>query len=79
MRHGSLEAARENRHIDAMTTLPKPLSTDEAVSPVMDEAPAEVKAWQAEKIKAGLRDADQGRFASKEAVEAIVQKFIPNG
>jgi predicted transcriptional regulator len=38
-----------------------------------------VKAWQTEKIKAGVRDAEQGRFASKEAVKAVIQKFIPNG
>lgn len=62
-----------------MTTSPKPLSTDDAVSLVVDEAPADVKAWQAEKIKAGLRDADQGRFASKKTIKAIVQKFVPNG
>lgn len=62
-----------------MAIAPKSLSVEEAVSPVLHEATDEVKAWQAEKIKRGLRDADQGRFASKETVKAIIQKFIPNG
>jgi predicted transcriptional regulator len=57
----------------------KPLTAEEATSPVTPEATAEVRAWQAEKIKAGLKAADEGRFASPEAVKAVIQKFIPNG
>jgi predicted transcriptional regulator len=62
-----------------MATTPKPLTIKEATSPVTREASAEVRAWQARKIKAGLKAADEGRFASPEAVKAVVKKFIPNG
>ena len=62
-----------------MATTPKPLTVEEATSPVTQEASAEVRAWQARKIKAGLKAADEGRFASSEAVKAVVKKFIPNG
>lgn len=63
----------------SMSTPQKPLSFDDAVFPATDEPSADVLAWQAEKIKAGLADADAGRFASKEEIRAIIQKFVPNG
>jgi hypothetical protein len=62
-----------------MTTTQKPLSFDDATFPAVHEPTADVRAWQIEKIKAGLKDADEGRFASPEAVKAVIQKFIPNG
>ncbi|MBW9056672.1 hypothetical protein [Rhizobium mesosinicum] len=62
-----------------MSTNHKPLSFDDATFPPLQEATADVRAWQAEKIKAGLKDADAGRFASAEEVKAVIQKFIPNG
>lgn len=55
------------------------ITTPDAVPPLPDEATAEVRAWQAEKIKTGLRDADAGRFASPEDVRSVIQQFIPNG
>jgi predicted transcriptional regulator len=62
-----------------MATTQKPLSTDEAVLPSGHEVSAEVRGWQAEKIKSGLKAADEGRFASPEAVKAVIRKFIPDG
>ena len=62
-----------------MRTIQKPISFDEATFPAAQEASADVRAWQAEKIKAGLKDADEGRFATAEEMKATIQKFIPNG
>ncbi len=62
-----------------MSTTEKPLSLDEAVFPAPVQADADVRAWQDRKVKAGLADADAGRFASPKAVRAVIQKFIPNG
>jgi predicted transcriptional regulator len=62
-----------------MVDIPKPLTTEEAATPSPLEAAEEVRAWQVEKIKAGLKAADEGRFASPEAVRAVIRKFIPNG
>lgn len=62
-----------------MSTSPKPLTFDEATSPVPAGPDADVRAWQDRKIKAGLADADAGRFAPPEAVKTVVKKYIPNG
>lgn len=62
-----------------MSTTQKPLSFDDATFPASGEATADVRAWQAEKIKVGLKDADEGRFASPDEIKATIQKFIPNG
>lgn len=43
------------------------------------EAAPDVRHWQAEKIRAGLREADEGRFASSQEVRSVIQKFVPNG
>ena len=59
-------------------------STAEAAAISSDAAPAtpkaseEVLAWQAEKIRAGLKAADEGRFVTPEAVAAVVQKYSRN-
>ncbi|GGD12842.1 hypothetical protein [Aureimonas glaciei] len=55
------------------------ITTPDAVTPLPGEATAGVTAWQMEKIKTGLRDADAGRFASPADVRSVIQKFIPNG
>jgi predicted transcriptional regulator len=62
-----------------MAKIERPLSLHDATVPPSDEATDEVRAWQARKIKAGLKAADEGRFASSEAVKAVIQKFIPSG
>jgi len=77
--HAHLETAAKGRHISSMAFAPKSLPVEDAISPAGLEPSEDVKAWQAEKIGRGLRDADEGRFASKETVKAIIQKFIPNG
>lgn len=62
-----------------MPMSPKPLSIDEVTAPAVGEPSEDVRAWQATKIKAGLKAADEGRFASPDAVKAVIRKFIPNG
>jgi predicted transcriptional regulator len=62
-----------------MATPHKPMSLEEAVAAVPEETTAEVRAWQKQKILNGLKAADEGRFASREAVRSVIQKFIPNG
>ncbi len=57
----------------------KPISLDEAIFPAPQEPAAGVRAWKAEQIRAGLNDADEGRFAAADEMKAIIQKFIPNG
>jgi len=54
-------------------------SFDEAVFSPMEEADEKVRLWQATKIRAGIDDADAGRFATKEELQAIIKKYIPNG
>ena len=62
-----------------MTTPVKPLTHAEAIDPLAGEPEDDVRRWQAEKIRAGLKAADEGRFASPEAVRAVIAKFISNG
>jgi predicted transcriptional regulator len=62
-----------------MTMQSKPLTQAEAVNPLPEEPADDVRLWQAEKIRAGLKAADEGRFASPEAVRAMIAKFVPNG
>jgi predicted transcriptional regulator len=62
-----------------MSTKQKPLSLDHATLPAGHEPTPEVRAWQADKIEAGLKDADAGRFASPDSIKAVIQKFIRNG
>ena len=62
-----------------MVSTQKPLTPTEAVTPSSTEATADVRLWQVRKIEAGLKAADEGRFASPDAVRAVIRKFIPNG
>ncbi len=57
----------------------RPLSLDDVTQPTSAEAPEDVRAWQARKIKNGLKAADEGKFASAEAVKAVIARYIPNG
>ena len=56
----------------------KAISAADMISPDTTEPSEEVLAWQAEKIRRGLKAADEGRFASPEAVEAVIQKYTRN-
>ncbi len=60
-----------------MDTTRKPISIAEAISPVSTETSEDVHAWQMRKLKERQQAADQGRFASTEAVKAVIRKFIP--
>jgi hypothetical protein len=62
-----------------MKPTPDTISIDEATSLAETEAADDVIAWQARKLKERKKQADEGRFASPEAVKAVVRKFIPNG
>ena len=50
-----------------------------AISPVPLEPAADVRAWHLEKVRQRHEAADAGRFASAEAVKAVIRKFVPNG
>ena len=54
------------------------ISIADMISPDTTEPSQEVLAWQAEQVRRGLKDADEGRFASPEAVEAVIQKYTRN-
>jgi len=60
-----------------MVTIPA-ISIADMISPDTTEPSQEVLAWQAEQVRRGLKDADEGRFASPEAVEAVIQKYTRN-
>lgn len=62
-----------------MKQVPPHLPFDELAFPAEEAASAEVTAWQLQKIKAGLKDADEGRFASHEVIKSVVRKFVANG
>ena len=62
-----------------MSDTPKMPTVKEAIIPIEGEPAEDVRLWQAEKIRAGLKAADEGRFASPEAVRAVIAKYIPNG
>jgi hypothetical protein len=63
-----------------MSTTPKPISVADAISPVTPpEAAEDVLEWQMRKLKERQKAADEGRFASAEAVRSVIRKFIPNG
>lgn len=62
-----------------MKTIPDPMSIKDATLPAEAEPTEDVIAWQIKTLKERQKAADEGRFASPEAVKAIVRKFIPNG
>lgn len=62
-----------------MKTSSNGISMIDATSSAETEAADDVIAWQAKKLKERKKQADEGRFASSEAVKAVVRKFIPNG
>ena len=62
-----------------MPTRDKPISIAEAISPAPLEPAADVQAWHLEKVRQRHEAADAGRFASAEAVKAVIRKFVPNG
>lgn len=62
-----------------MSAKRKPLSFDDAVFPAVDKPSATVRAWQAEKIAAGVKAADEGRFATTEQVQAVIRKYLLDG
>lgn len=62
-----------------MSTSEKPISIAEAIASGPTEPVAGIEAWHEAKVKERHRVADQGRFATTEAVKQVVRKFIPNG
>lgn len=62
-----------------MKSQPQAPTTEDAIASTIEEPSADVRAWQVENIKRGLKAADEGRFASPEAVKRVVRKHIPNG
>ncbi len=62
-----------------MTQTPRPSVPDEAPLSVAGEAPADIRAWQEQRVEERLKAADEGRFASAEEVRAVIGKYIRNG
>jgi predicted transcriptional regulator len=62
-----------------MKNTERPLTFDEAAFPDRGAVSMDIDTWHIAKIKAGLKQADEGRFATSEQVKAVIQKFIPNG
>jgi len=62
-----------------MKIRPEAMSIDEAISSVQGEPTSDVVAWQTEQLKQRHRQADEGLFASPDAVKAVIRKFVPNG
>lgn len=62
-----------------MATKEKPISIAEAIAPVPLEPTGATEAWHGEKLKQRHEAADAGRFASADAVKAVIRKFVPNG
>ena len=54
----------------------RPLSQDEATNPSVEEPTANVRAWQDEKVREGIKAADAGSFASAEDVRRVVRKYV---
>ena len=61
------------------TTDNKPMTPDAAVSPAGETPDAELRDWQDEKVRRGLKAADEGRFATPEQLRKTVRKYVPNG
>ena len=59
--------------------LKQPPTIDEATKPVTTAPSAEVRAWQDAKVRAAIKAADAGEFASEEEVRRVVQKYALNG
>lgn len=57
----------------------KPLSVDEATKPVTTEPSAEVRVWQDAKVRAAIKAADAGEFATAEELRATIRKYVPHG
>ena len=65
--------------ISLMATWEKPISIADAISPVQAEPTDDVRAWHLETLKDRHKAADAGRFASAEAVRAVIRKFVRDG
>ena len=55
----------------------QPPTIDEATKPVTTKPSADVGAWQDAKVRAAIKAADAGEFASDEEVRRVVQKYVP--
>ena len=62
-----------------INTTKRPLTIDEATKPVTTKPDADVRAWQDAKVKAAIKSADAGNFASAEEVRRVMRKYVPNG
>lgn len=60
-------------------TIQKPLTFDEATSPSDLEPSAEVETWQDAKVRAAIKAADAGDFATHEEVMDVISKYVPHG
>ncbi len=60
-----------------MSRDPKPISMADAISPLLlEEEEQGVQAWHLETIRERHEAADEGRFASRADVRAVIRKFV---
>jgi hypothetical protein len=66
-------------HDPAMKTGSDRISVDDAILPSDTDPKEDVLSWQKSQIEKRKKLADEGRFASSDAVKTVIRKFIPNG
>ena len=57
----------------------RPLTLDEATTPQPESTDPDYLAWKDAKVRAAIKSADAGKFASKEDVRRVMKKYVPNG
>ena len=60
-------------------TKDRPLTLQEATTPQPDSTDPDYVAWKDAKVRAAITSADAGKFASKEDVQRVMRKYVPNG
>ncbi|MEO1191638.1 MAG: hypothetical protein AAFY02_07775 [Pseudomonadota bacterium] len=56
-------------------TKKRPLTLEEALSPSPGGASAEVQAWHDAQTRKAIEEADAGKFATQDQLQAIVDKY----
>ncbi len=61
------------------TRTKRPLTLDEATKPTSAEPDADLEAWQDQKTRQAIKEAEAGDFATPEEVRTVVRKYVPDG
>ena len=57
----------------------KPQTLDEATKPQPESTDPDYLAWKDAKVRAAIKSADAGKFASKADIRRVAKKYVPNG